>query len=162
MERQNPRTMLDFQKMKNEFVQFITSKENAVMVLATSSDNRVLARNVLTVSDGLRVYFFTWKSSRKCRQIQQNPNVSFCRDGVHFEGAAEVLGGINDEAAREYTDMFRRAFPGVIEKWEQRPNMVVVAVTPVFATIGGGDETPKVDCIDLEKGVSYSEDWAWY
>jgi general stress protein 26 len=61
------------------------------MVLATSHNDRVLARNVLVASDGLDLYFFTWKHSRKCMQIQKNPKVALCKDKVQIEGVAEIL-----------------------------------------------------------------------
>ncbi len=162
MEENKPRIMLDYREMKNKFTDFITSKENAVMVLATSCDNCVQSRTVLIMSDGTNIYLFTWKYSRKCKQIQRNPNVSLCKDNVHFEGVAEIIGGFNEEGAKRYTEIFRATFPGVIEKWEQRPNMLIIRVKPTIASIGGSDETPRLDFIDFEKGVAFSEEWACY
>ena len=162
MATSSPRKMLDFQQKKKEFTDFMESKENAVMVLATSCDHLVLARNVLVVGDGMTLYFFTWKFSRKCLQIQKNPNVAFCKDKINFEGIAEILGCFKDEEVKKYTDLFRQKFPGVIEKWEKRPNMVIVRVKPTFVTIGGSEETPSLEFLDLEKEVSYSEEWACY
>ena len=158
----NPKKMLNYQKKKKEFIDFIQSKENAVMVLATSCDNHVLARKVLVVSDGINLYFFTWKSSRKCIQIQKNPRVAFCKDKINVEGIAEVIGCFNEKEVKKYLNLFKQKFPGVIEKWEQRPNMVIVRVKPTFVTIGGSDVTPSLDFIDLEKEISYSEEWACY
>jgi hypothetical protein len=50
------RKELDFAEKKEELVRFLAAKDNAVMVLATSHDDRVLARNVLIASDGLDLY----------------------------------------------------------------------------------------------------------
>ena len=44
----------------------------------------------------------------------------------------------------------------------RKPNMVIVRVKPTFVTIGGSDVTPSLDFIDLEKEISYSEEWACY
>jgi hypothetical protein len=156
----NARKMLDFQEKKKEFMDFIGSSENAVMVLATSFEDHVLARNVLVAAEGTNLYFFTWKSSRKCRQIRENPRVALCKDRVHFEGTAEILGGFPEDGVRPFMDLFKRKFPGVIEKWESRPNMVMVRVKPTFVTIGGNDESPRLDFLDLEREISYSEEWA--
>jgi general stress protein 26 len=112
---------LNYKEKKEELIRFLESKDSETMVLATSHNDRVLARNVLVASDGLNLYFFTWKHSRKCMQIQKNPKVALCKDKVQIEGVAEILGGLLDEKTKKYTDILRRKFPGAIEEWERRP-----------------------------------------
>jgi general stress protein 26 len=83
---------LNFKEKREEFIRFLDAKENRTMVLATSCNNRVMARNVLVASHGLDLYFFTWGHSRKCRQIRKNSRVALCKDRVQIEGVAEILG----------------------------------------------------------------------
>jgi general stress protein 26 len=154
---------LNYREKKEEFIRFLESKDSETMVLATSHNDRVLARNVLVASDGLDLYFFTWKYSRKCMQIQKNPKVALCKDKVQIEGVAEILGGLLDEETRKYTDIMRRKFPEAIEEWERRPEMIIVRVKPTFAVTGGSSNGDVyIDYLDLKNEKAYSKKWAHY
>lgn len=133
------------------------------MVLATSYKERVLARNVLVASKGLDLYFFTWKHSRKCMQIEKNPKVALCKDKVQIEGVAKILGELLDEKTKKYTDIMRRKFPEAIKKWERRLGMVIVRVRPTLVVTGGSfNGDVYIDFLDLENEKAYSEKWAHY
>jgi general stress protein 26 len=154
---------LNYKQKKEELIRFLESKDTETMVLATSHNDRVLARNVLVASDGLDLYFFTWKHSRKCMQIEKNPKVALCKDKVQIEGAAEILGGLLDEKTKKYTDIIRRKFPEAIEEWERRPGMIIVRVKPTFAITGGSsDGDIHIDYLDLKNEKAYSKKWAYY
>jgi len=51
---------LDYEEKERELIHFLESKDNAIMALATSQGNRVLARMILVACSGLDIYFFTW------------------------------------------------------------------------------------------------------
>jgi general stress protein 26 len=153
---------LNFEEKKQELLGFLQSKDNAIMVLATSRNDRVLARNVLIASHGLDLYFFTWGHSRKCAQISANPRVALCRDSVQIEGVAEILGDLIAEKTKEYTDVIRKKFPEAIARWEHRPGMVVVKVRPTCVVIGGSTDEPSLEFLDLENETAYTERWAHY
>ena len=154
---------LNYREKKEELIRFLESKDSETMVLATSHNDRVLARNVLVASDGLNLYFFTWKHSRKCMQIQKNPKVALCKDKVQIEGVAEILGGLLDEKTKKYTDIMRRKFPEAIEEWERRPGMIIVRVKPTFAVTGGSsNDDVYIDYLDLKNEKAYSKKWAHY
>lgn len=163
MDKEEFRKELDFEEKKKELIRFLESKENEIMVLATSYKERVLARNVLVVSKGLDLYFFTWKHSRKCMQIEKNPKVALCKDRVQIEGVAEILGNLLDESIKKYTDIMRDKSPEAIKSWERRPGMVIVRVRPTLVVTGGSvDEHVYVDFLDLNSQRAYSERWAHY
>jgi len=61
---------IDYNRSKEKLLTFLVAKENAIMVLATSADNVVMARSVLIFNNDLDIYLFTWKHSRKCAQIK--------------------------------------------------------------------------------------------
>lgn len=154
---------LNYKEKKEELIRFLESKDSETMVLATSQNDRVLARNVFVASDGLDLYFFTWKHSRKCMQIQKNPKVALCKDKVQIEGVAEILGGLLNEKTKKYTDIMRRKFPEAIEEWERRPGMIIVRVKPTFAVTGGSSNGDVyIDYLDLKNEKAYSEKWAHY
>jgi len=62
MDEEEMERELDFREKKEELIRFLESKDGETMVLATSHNDRVLARNVLVASDGLDLYFFTWNA----------------------------------------------------------------------------------------------------
>jgi len=135
---------IDYTRSKEKLLTFLEAKENAIMVLATSADNVVMARSVLIFNNDLDIYFFTWKHSRKCVQIEKNSTVSLCRDKVEIEGKAKILGLMTSE--------------------ENKPNMVIVRIQPTFAAIDGyyiGNDA-YVEYIDFKKKIAYKVKWDCY
>ena len=164
MSKQEAKQELDYHKKKEEIIKFLESKDNAIMVLATSDNDRVTARNVLIANDGFDLYFFSWGQSRKCKQIRKNLKVALCKDDVQIEGVAEILGGLLDENNKEYTDILKTRFPDSVEKWKNRPGMIIVRVqSRLIATAGKTiDDQIYIDYLDIENKTAYSEKWAHY
>jgi general stress protein 26 len=162
MGSEEPGSPLDYTEKKAEFINFLDSKDNAIVALATSEEGRVLARSVLIASHGLELYFFTWGHSRKCAQIRANPKVALCKDSVQIEGVAEILGDLVAEDTKEYTDVMRKKFPEAIARWEDRPGMVIVRVRPRHVVFAGSSDEPSLEFLDLENETAHSERWAHY
>ena len=163
MDKEAIRKELDYKEKKEELIRFLESHDSRIMVLATSHNDRVLARNVLVASDGLDLFFFTWKHSRKCLQIEKNPKVALCKDKVQVEGVGEILGGLSDEKTKKYTNIMRRKYPESIERWERKPGMIIVGVKPKLVVMGGSSNGDVyIDFLDLENEKAYSEKWAYY
>jgi general stress protein 26 len=157
------RKELSFEEKKKGLINFLNLTKNRHMALATSCDDRVEARIILIANEGLDIYFFTWKHSRKCKQIEKNQKVALCKDTVQIEGIAEVLGSLSDEKIRKFTDIMRRRYPSVIKKWEQWPGMVLLRVRPTFAVTGASSNgNVYIDYLDLINQKAYSEKWAYY
>ncbi len=157
------RRELDFEEKRKELISFLASADNRHRALATSHDGRVQARVVLVASEGLDVYFFTWKHSRKMKQIEQNPQVALCKDTVQIEGTAEVLGGLADKKIEGFVKIMRDKYPDAIDKWESQPGMVLVRIKPLMAVTGGSSNGDTyIDYLDLEHGKAYSEKWAYF
>ncbi len=156
------REELNFDEEKQKLIEFLDSTENRHMALATSADNVVQTRMVLIASEGLDIYFFTWRHSRKCKQIEKNPRVALCRDVIQIEGTAEILGNLSDKKIEPFTDIMKRKYPDAIENWEQKPNMVLVRIRPSLAVTGGdsGNGDTYINYLDLTRHEAYSEKWA--
>jgi general stress protein 26 len=152
---------IDYKKSLDKLLLFLERKENAVMVLATSADNLVMARSVLVFNDNLDLYFFTWKHSRKYGQIKKNSRVSLCRDKVEIEGRADILGLMNSEENREILEFMRKKTPDAIKKWEGKSDMIIVKIKPEFACVDGyyiGDDS-CLEYIDFKKQYAYRIKW---
>jgi general stress protein 26 len=155
---------IDYYKSKEKLISFLKKKENAVMVLATSADNIVMARSVLIFNDNLDLYFFTWKHSRKCAQIANNNMVSLCKDKVEIEGTAEILGLMTLQENKEILELLRKKQPDAIKRWEDKLNMVIIRIKPIFAAIDGyyiGDDA-YIEYIDFRKQYAYRVKWGFY
>ena len=155
---------LDNEEKKDEIIKYLESEGCDTMVLATASDDRVLARTVLIFSEGLELYFFTWGHSRKCQQIRKNPNIALCKDNMMIEGRAEIVGGLTEEGTKEYADFMRTKNPESIERWEKHPNMVIVVVRPTQIVYGSRvvDGYVYLEFMDLKNGKAFAEKWAHY
>ena len=134
------------------------------MTLATSANNVVMARPVLIISNSLDIYFFTWKYSRKCSQIKENNLISLSKDKVEIEGKAEILGLMFNEKNKEVLEILKKKQPEAIKRWEDKPNMVIVRVKPLFACVDGYfvNSVAYIEYIDLRKEYSYRMKWANY
>jgi general stress protein 26 len=160
MREDETRETLNYEEKREELIRFLASPDNAIMVLATAQNDRVLARNVNVASDGLDIYFFTWKHSRKCKQIEGNPRVALCKDLVQIEGVAEIVGPLISEETKAYTDILRNKFPKTIALWKDRPGMVIVRIRPTSAVMGGSTDDPCLEFLDIENETAYTERWA--
>jgi uncharacterized pyridoxamine 5'-phosphate oxidase family protein len=154
---------LNFDEKKEELISFLDSRDNKYMALATSHNDRVQARMILVASEGLDIYFFTWKHSRKFKQIEKNPQVALCKDTFQIEGTAKILGSLSDKNIRKFTDIMRRKCPNAVKRWEQRPGMVLLRIEPVLAVNGASSNGDSyIDYLDLANQKAYSEKWAYY
>lgn len=164
MDKEGPIRELDYKKKKEDIIKFLESKDNAVMVLATSHNDRVIARNVLIASKGLDLYFFTWRHSRKCKQISENPRVALCKDDVQIEGLAEILGTLLEEKNKEYADILRNKFPDSVKRWENRPGMVIIRIRPTLIATASEIISDQIylGYLDLENETAYAKEWAYY
>jgi general stress protein 26 len=154
---------VDYYKTRDKLLSFLERKENAVMVLATSADNHVMARPVLVVNDNLILYFFTWRHSRKCAQIEINSMISLCKDKIEIEGNAEILGDMISPKNKPIFNIIKKKHPEAIHRWGDKPNMVIIRVIPVFACVDGyfvnGDT--YIEYIDFITENAYKTKWGY-
>lgn len=132
--------------------EFLASKR--AIVLATCEKDQVTARTVSFVSSGADVYFMSFLSNTKCRQIQSNPNVALCRDNVQIEGTARILGPVTDTGNEEFAELLREKYPNDYAGYAAHPEMVLLHVVP--SRIGvyrkEGDEH-LVDRLDVDSAL---------
>ncbi len=134
------------------------------MILATSADNRVMARSVLIVHDEPDIYIFTWKYSRKTIQIEKNNHVALSKDKVSIEGKAEILGLMTDEKNKEILEFLRTKQPKAIARWENKPNMIIIKIRPEFACVDGYsiNREAYLEYVDFTKQSAHREKWGCY
>ena len=129
----NMKTELKFDEVKEEKVRLLEKNEYAV--LATSLNNRVTARTVTYVSEGLTIIFYTLTSLKKFAQIEANSKVALCLDNASIEGIAEILGSPHKEENKRLLEIFKKKFGEDWFDWfdSNYPELsVFVKVTPTL------------------------------
>ena len=81
---------IDFDSAYSELTERLSGRNE--IVLATSDKNRVTARTIWYVSDGLDLYFITSRAYTKYKQISKNPLIALCFGNVQLEAVAHDMG----------------------------------------------------------------------
>lgn len=140
---------LEYESTRNEVIKII--EQQKTIVIATSYKERVTARTVYCISNGLTVYFLTSKAYLKYKQIEKNPRVAACFDNVQLEGVTSILGHPNLE---KNLAILRNcpSFNDEFMYFAKYKNTVLIGIDIHFIEMwkDGGRE-----CIDVDKRESY-------
>lgn len=74
----------------NKYLEILSNKN--VMVLATTSQNKVTARNISVILIDTSIFFQTDQRMDKATQIELNENVALCIDNFQIIGKAKKIG----------------------------------------------------------------------
>jgi uncharacterized pyridoxamine 5'-phosphate oxidase family protein len=146
---------LNIDVMKEEIFNRLGS--NKVMVLATSSDGKVTARNMSCVMFDHKIYFQTDLRFVKTKQILKNPNVALCVDNIAIEGTAVLKGNADDMP--EFCEIYKRYFLTSYEAYTHLKNQVIIEVEPTFVTLWkyADGHQPFRDFVDFKQNKAYRE-----
>jgi general stress protein 26 len=101
-------------------------------VLATSKNDHVTARRMRLLSDGLTLYGWTLRSTRKAGQIMANPKVSVVVEYIQIDGVASVKGHPTDEP--KFLELIRKKLPhrydNMVKRWKTKSDRVVIKIIP--------------------------------
>ncbi len=137
---------IDFEELKREAVGAI--EKNGIMVLATCADDRVTARAVSCVSNGLLIYFQTGSDLLKFRQIKENPNVALCAGNMQIEGRAIIRSQSLSE--NDFIEKYKIKHRSAFERYSSMKKSFVVEVEPALITFWKYlDNKPCRDILDL-------------
>ena len=145
---------IEYKTLEAEVINIISS--NGIMVLATSSKDRVTARAMSCVNDGLKIYFQTGIDSIKYAQMKENPNVALCCANMQIEGKSKFL----DQSLREKTIIGKYAIehPGSYEKYSSMKKSFVVEIVPSLVTLWKYENgNPLRDILDIAGRKAYRE-----
>ena len=149
------KTELKFEDVKGEKIRFL--EQNDSIVLATSLNNRVTARNVSYASEGLTIIFGAWTHTKKIAQIRANAKVALCRDNVSIEGIAEMVESPQDEENKRLVEIYKKKLPSVFERYFAHfPGTVFVKVTPTLIVSWVSKDNQRfLEYLDLENKRAY-------
>jgi uncharacterized pyridoxamine 5'-phosphate oxidase family protein len=145
---------INISELKEKIIKFLEGKR--AIVLATTSNNRVTARTVSFVNNGLHVFFWSYRNHTKCKQIKENPNVALCRDNLQVEGTASLHGSILNNYNIDYLTIFKKKFPKDYKRYVNEPDMTLVKVKPIlFILLVNIDGTLYRDHLDVTNKHAY-------
>ncbi|MDR1464801.1 MAG: pyridoxamine 5'-phosphate oxidase family protein [Oscillospiraceae bacterium] len=145
---------LDEAKLTQEMITLLENTQT--MILATCSNNKVTARSMAVVNDGLTVLFQTGGHSEKIRQLTQNRNVALAAGHMQVEATAQVTedpGKIQGFLAK-----YREKYPQYYAAYSGMLGEVTVVCTPVRVAIYRFiDGRPCTDVLDVTQKRAYRE-----
>lgn len=147
---------INFNLLEKEIYSLLGNKK--IMVLATSSENIVTARNMSCIIINKKIYFQTDKTFLKFKQILENPNVALCVDNIQIEGIAKIKSHPFNEENKEFIDTFKEKYNGSYETYSRMNNEVVVEITPSLITLWKYEnEQPFRDFLNIRKNKALRE-----
>lgn len=127
----------------NEVIEKLSGTKE--IVVATCYKERVTARIVYCICDGINIYFITSKAYTKSKQIKMNPNVALSTNNIQIEGVAEILGHPSAKE-NDYFKLICEQDAHYIEyykKYSKYKNTILIKVNPSLITIYQGRGTYK-------------------
>jgi len=137
VERRMSQVEISYEELEQEFLKALADLGSEDLgsergVVATSQDDHVTARRMRLLSDGLNLYGWTNRCSRKSEQIMANPKVSVVVAYIQIDGVASVKGHPTDEA--EFLELIRNKLPhryeNLVKSWSMNSNTVVIEIMP--------------------------------
>lgn len=111
-----------------------------IMALASSSQDKVMVRNVSCLFYNDKVYFKTDKNFRKTKQLFENPQVALCFHNIQIEGIAKNCGLVVQEPGRIFEGLYKKYLWGSYNAYSHEDSEIIIEVSPTFVEIWDCDE----------------------
>ena len=130
---------LSYEELKQEFINELAKLGNEGLyqrgILATSEGDQVTARRMWLIPDGLTLYCHTDGTTRKCKQINANPNVAVVAGFLQIEGVASVRGHPLAKGNTDFIEAFKESQPEKYESYKSNyqnleRDLVLIKIEP--------------------------------
>jgi len=139
---------LDFEELHQEVAEKLATEKS--IVLSTASGNKVTARTMSHVNDGLEIMIQTGGNSEKAIQIRNNPNVAFAVSNVQIEAVAAFSGHPLDERNNRFVVLYKQKFPQYFERYSSYPDEILLRFQPTKVILYKYiDGNPCKDILDV-------------
>ncbi len=142
---------LNYQELSNEIIERLEGIRQ--IALATCAGDRVFARTVSPVNDGLTIYFSTGGNSEKARQLGSNPNVALAIENIQIEATAESIG--HPSKHPHYTAKYAEKYPQYTTQYPPGSDDIVVIIKPTKITLYKFLGKACEEVLDIENGQAY-------
>jgi general stress protein 26 len=145
---------LNYNKLSNEITERLETIE--AITLATCDGDKVTARTMCPVNDGLAILFGTSRKSEKAEQIRQNAKVAFAIDNIQIEAIAEIAGHPDDNP--NFTEKYTKKYPHFGSLYPSTPDSIVVIAWPKKITLFKYLGKSYVDVLDIENNNAFRQE----
>ena len=145
---------LSYNELSDEIEERLKSEET--IILATYADNKITARAMAPVNDGLLILFSTNINSEKVAQMKQNPNIALAIGNIQVEAVAELFG--HPKGHEFFVKEYPKKFLHYSAVYPEKPEDLLVIARPkkisLYKYLG---KTCK-DVLDIENSCAYRID----
>lgn len=147
---------IDFKILQNEITGLLDNTNECI--LATSWNNRVTARTIYYVCNGLDIYFLTSRAYTKCKQIAKNSNIALCKGNMQIEGIAEIKGHPLLEENKMIVDILNKKNSEYIKKYSHYKNTELIVIRPKLITLcKRAGRRLYYEYLDIDKNTAYTK-----
>lgn len=141
-----------YTELLNEVIELLGNTQE--IVVATSYKDRVTARMVYCICDGVNIYLITSKAYTKYKQIKKNKNIALSANNIQIEGIAEILGHPLDKENEHFKVICEqdRDYIEHYKKYTKYKNSILIKVNPILITLYQGRGTYKYLNLQEKKG----------
>ena len=142
---------LNYDELMDEIIQKLHSAKE--IVLATCSNNKVTARMMCHINDGLTIMFSTNRNSEKVKQMKQNQNIALAIGNLKIEAVAEIFG--HPRGNSFFIEEYPKKFPHLGAIYPDTPDDLLVIAKPVKISLFKFLGKPCEDVMDLKNKRTY-------
>jgi len=144
-------TELNYDELAGEIIAKLQAEDT--IYLATAANDKVTARAMAHINDGLDILFATTDGSEKIRQMRQNPNTALVVGNLRIEAAAELFGHPSGHAF--FTKEYPKKFPHLGGAYPERPDDILVIAKPKKMSLFKFTGKPCEDVLEPETKRAY-------
>lgn len=145
---------LDYITLSEEVIKALEVTQT--ITLATCSGNKVTARTMSIVNNGLTILFQTGGYSEKTERMRQNPNVAFAVSNMQVEAIAQICRHPNENQL--FLDKYKAKYPQYHALYTDMPDEVLVIATPTkFSLYKYINGKPCIDVLNVAENKAYRE-----
>ncbi len=147
-----PQIEISYEELEKRIIGELKTRNHGV--LATSENDFITAREMGLIFDGLTIYTFTSKDSRKYIQMTKNRNVALSIRNIQVEGTAKLKGHPTDDENTHFREVHQKTLPEVYEMSVKlhfhRQYIRVIEITPTRITRYTNDiESETVNFLEI-------------
>ena len=142
---------LNYEKLSHEIEKKLQKERS--LILATCADEKVTARMVSHINDGLTILFSTSRNSQKAEQMRQNPNIALAIKNTDIEAVAELFGQPSGHPF--FQKAYQKKFPAFGKLYPEDPDTLLVIARPVKITLFKYSKGACWDVLEVDEKKAY-------
>jgi uncharacterized pyridoxamine 5'-phosphate oxidase family protein len=145
---------LDYMELSNEIIEKLIAEQT--IILAACADDKVTARAMAHINDGLDILFATNRNSEKIKQMERNPNIALAIDNLKVEAEAELFG--HPKGHSFFILEYPKKFPHLGSIYPEKPDDILVIARPKKISLFKYLGKPCEDVLDVINNCAFRKE----